>query len=311
MCVTAALVAVVLAPPAWSGAITFSQRLTPPTHALAESGWGERGAGRHRAPRNPLAGSCGFGASKSASRRTAGGPQRRAVSPPRARLDRRPGTVFREPCLRRLSFVRRFHSDQPSFFGNLGYDFEVYAAPKVPPSIDGADVRLDSPEAAPFLGPEWNPTPPRRAWRCPRAGASLFLPVSCGRRSTSSWKSPGRTVPPRSADLARRGRNPRCSGRRSRRGSPGTATARGRRSIDPLARGTELRLQPVQRTTGSVSSGCASADGRPVTPRERDDESRAQPGLRFSRFRRLRNKVGRRRQLPTDQPGPTRRRGSC
>ena len=89
-----------------------------------------------------------------------------------------PEPYFGNPALRRLSFVRRFHSDQRAFFGNMGYDFEVYAAPKVPPSIDGADVRLDSPEAAPFLGPEWGADSARApGLALPPTGASLFLPV--------------------------------------------------------------------------------------------------------------------------------------
>ena len=89
-----------------------------------------------------------------------------------------PEPYFGNPALRRLSFVRRFHADQSAWGGNMGYDFEVYAAPKAPPSIAGADVALDTPEAAPFLGDEWRPDDSGApGLRLPPGGASLFLPA--------------------------------------------------------------------------------------------------------------------------------------
>jgi hypothetical protein len=42
-----------------------------------------------------------------------------------------PEPYFGNPMLRRLGFVQRFHADR-SFGGHLGYDYEIYAVPKIP-----------------------------------------------------------------------------------------------------------------------------------------------------------------------------------
>ena len=42
-----------------------------------------------------------------------------------------PEINFGHPTLKRLGFVQRFHAEQ-SFAGNLGYDYEVYAVPRMP-----------------------------------------------------------------------------------------------------------------------------------------------------------------------------------
>jgi 4-amino-4-deoxy-L-arabinose transferase-like glycosyltransferase len=248
LCLTAALVAIALLPPAWSGAMAFSQRLAPPTHAMVETWLRE-----HASPGDAVLLEIhwlNLAGSELEIKRVEDLPL--VLNGGQYHLFAHdwivvPEPYFGNPALRRLSFVRRFHSDQTSFFGNLGYDFEVYAAPKVPPSIDGADVRLDSPEAAPFLGPEWRADSAAPGLALPAAGASLFLPVVPRPLVNIELEITGPNRP--SADppisLAVGGTPVVLEEKPSR--EPGRRVLSGAVRIDPSARGTEIRLQPVQR----------------------------------------------------------------
>lgn len=252
VCLTVALVLTVLLPPAWSGAVAFSQRLTRPTHALVEA-WLQE----HASPRDIVLLEIHWLKLPDSELRV-------------KRVESLPGVLsgglyhlfahnwvvvpepyFGNPALRRLSFVQRFHADQSSLGGHMGYDFEVYATPKVPPSIERADVRLDTPEAAPFLGLEWHPDDsggPGLA--LPATGASLFLPAVARpviniELEVSGAPTPS-AAPPISlvvadAPVVLTDMPSKESGRRLLVGIS---------RIDPLARGTELRLQPLQRTGG-------------------------------------------------------------
>ena len=160
MCVTAALVAVGLAPPAWSGAVAFSQRLTSPTHTLAER-W-LRSTRRRATSCSSKSTGWNLPETKLRVRRVEnlasvlGGGLYRLLA--HNAVVECPSRISGNAGLRRLSFRATVPRGLAAFGGHAGYDFEVYTAPKVPPSVDKADVRLDSPEAAPFLGPECAPT---------------------------------------------------------------------------------------------------------------------------------------------------------
>lgn len=241
---TAALVVIALAPPAWKGAMAFSQRLAPPTHTLVE-----RWLQEHAAPGEDVLLEIhwlNFAGSEPRVKRVVDLPA--VLGGGLYHLFAHnwivvPEPYFGNPALRRLSFVRRFHSDQSAFFGNLGYDYEVYAAPKVPPSIDGADVRLDSPEAAPFLGPEWSADSTAPGLALPATGASLFLPVVPRPLIDIELEVTG----PKSASISLVvGETPVALAEKPSR-DPGTRLFAGVARIDPAARGTELRLQRVER----------------------------------------------------------------
>ena len=248
-CLTAAVVAIVLVPPAWRGAVAFSQRLAPPTHALVEA-WLQE----HASPGDSVLLEIHWLNLEGSSLRITRVEELPAVL--NAGLYQLfshswivvPEPYFGNPALRRLSFVRRFHADPSAWGGNMGYDFEVYAAPKVPPSIDRADVRLDTAEAAPFLGHEWRPDDSGApGLRLPPAGASVFLPASSRPAIAFELEITGpqtpSTAPPISLVVA--GTPVVLSEKPS--GETGRRILAGLVPIDPSARATELRLQRVER----------------------------------------------------------------
>ena len=131
---TMAVVAAAVAQPAWNGLVSFSRRVTPSTHALAEQ-WLES----HAAPGSVVASDLhflDFTQSKLKVRRLDF-----ETMMPAGAIDQLVGAdwlvvpepYFGNPMLRRLGFVQRFHADR-KFGGHLGYDYEIYAVPKIPES---------------------------------------------------------------------------------------------------------------------------------------------------------------------------------
>ena len=123
---------IALAQPAWSALVSFSRRVTPPTHTLAEQ-W----LNTHAAPGSTVASDLhflDFADSKLKVRRL----DFETVMPAGA-IDTLAGAdwlvvpepYFGNPMLRRLGFVQRFHADR-SFGGHMGYDYEIYAVPRIP-----------------------------------------------------------------------------------------------------------------------------------------------------------------------------------
>ena len=126
----------VLAQPAWSGAVSFSRRVTRPTHTLVEAWIAE-----HASPGSVVLlghGWLDLSGSKLVIRRVHldtvldGGIEQLAGSD----WVVVPEPYFGKPTLRRLGFVQRFHAEQ-SFGGNVGYDYDVYAVPKMPGHVPG------------------------------------------------------------------------------------------------------------------------------------------------------------------------------
>ncbi len=130
--VAAAAMLVVLWPPVWSGAVSFSRRVMAPTHALAEA-WI-----RQHAPQDStvLLGrdwldvrGAPFTARRVANLRTtldAGVEQVAGCNWVVV-----PEPVFGHPTLRHLVLAERFLA-RSSFRGNLGLDYEVYSVPALP-----------------------------------------------------------------------------------------------------------------------------------------------------------------------------------
>ena len=129
--------AAALAQPMWSGIVSFSRRLAAPTHALAEQ-WLEA-----HAPAGSVVASdlhfLDFTQSKLQVRRLDF-----ETMMPAGAIEQLAGAdwlvvpepYFGNPMLRRLGFVQRFHAEQ-SFGGHLGYDYEIYALPKIPQTHGG------------------------------------------------------------------------------------------------------------------------------------------------------------------------------
>ena len=136
-----ALVAV-LWQPLWAGAISFSRRVTRPTHELTEA-WI-----RHNAKPGTVVLLERAWLDLSQTQVVA-----RRVDNLRAALDGHieglggcdwvvvPEPVFGHQALRQFGFLQRFYADR-SFGGNLGLDFEVYALPAAGAGTDCRDGRL-------------------------------------------------------------------------------------------------------------------------------------------------------------------------
>ena len=126
----------VLVEPVWSGAVSFSRRVTPPTHTLVEA-WLEA----HVPPGNVVVLDVHWldlSGSQFVVRRVDLDALLHGDIEGLAGSDWVvvPEIYFGNPMLRRLGFVQRFHSEQ-SFGGNVGYDYEVYAVPKIPGHAPG------------------------------------------------------------------------------------------------------------------------------------------------------------------------------
>ena len=88
-----------------------------------------------------------------------------------------PETFFKNAGLKRLMLVTRVRADSPMFGGKQGYDYEIYAPPKLPPSTGPIEIRLDDAAVDPFLGLEWAARAKGEPGRpLPARGASLYLP---------------------------------------------------------------------------------------------------------------------------------------
>ena len=87
-----------------------------------------------------------------------------------------PEPVMRHAGLERLRLAANFLAD-PSLGGNIGFDFAVYATPRLPPIGEAVDFALDQDEARNYLGNEWPmPEPGSPGRRLPRQGARVYLP---------------------------------------------------------------------------------------------------------------------------------------
>ncbi len=130
--VVAATILAVLAQPAWAAAVSFSRRVTTPTHALVEA-WIRQNAAAGSAVLLGRGWLDVRGARFTAQR----------VANLRATLDAGieqvagcdfvivPEPVFGHSTLRHLMLAERFQA-RYSFGGNLGMDYEVYSVPDIP-----------------------------------------------------------------------------------------------------------------------------------------------------------------------------------
>jgi len=121
-----------------------------------------------------------------------------------------PEPYFRNPGLTRLQLVHRVHAQQTTYAGHSGYDYEVYIPPRLPAAPEWAEVALDDPQAAPYLGSEWvQDRSGRRGLPLPASGASIFLPPLAQSEVQVEFEIVGRGAPFGA-------QSPNAHGRRSR-----------------------------------------------------------------------------------------------
>jgi hypothetical protein len=155
-----------------------------------------------------------------------------------------PEPYFRTRGLERLLFVARVAADQRSFGGNMGYDFAIYAPPKLPPSDGPLEIRFDGTASADVLGPSWRGTAPEGA-PLPPTGASLYLPPRSRRTASMRIEVSGAGGPAflevgdAAGPVVLRELPPQTEGVRVL-----TGVVR----LGPDGRTTEVRLAPAHRT---------------------------------------------------------------
>jgi branched-subunit amino acid transport protein len=125
--IAGAVTVVALLQPAWAGAVSFSRRVRPPTHTLAEEWIRE-----HAPPGSELLLEANWLDLKGSSVEVHRTPSLRTVLD--GGIERLAGCellvvpepLFKHPTLGGLSLVKRFEAGQ-SFAGNTGIDYEVYS----------------------------------------------------------------------------------------------------------------------------------------------------------------------------------------
>ncbi len=128
----AVLIAIFLWPPVWAGAVSFSRRVTTPTHTQVERWMAERvapgtvvllGNGWLTLPRTL------FEVRRVENLTVPLDSGVDALAATGADLVVVPEPWFGHPTLRRLGFLQRFHASR-GFGGRQGYDYEIYVIPK-------------------------------------------------------------------------------------------------------------------------------------------------------------------------------------
>jgi hypothetical protein len=238
----------VLSQPAWMGLVTASRRTATSTHSLAEQ-WLRQRPARDRV----LLGDGWLdltGSTLKIRRVTDLDATLRGSVYQLAASDWVvvPEPFFKNPGLKRLMFATRVSADYRRPGGNQGYDFEIYASPRLPPEGGPIEIRLDDVAADPFLA-EWDAPGASHSGRpLPARGASLFLPPRQRETATVTVEvsgaspagaDPGFTMTDDAGAIAL---TDTATSEPSRRALRGVA------QLAPGGRATELRLAPADRS---------------------------------------------------------------
>ena len=158
-----------------------------------------------------------------------------------------PEPLFKNLGLKRLEMATRISADHWRFGGARGYDFQVFAAPRLAPATGPIEVLFDDASPARYLSDEWEASGANRSDRLlPARGASVFLPPR---------KSPTANV---TVDVVAGGPVPEFSmtdeaGALTLVAAPIQDASRLRLSgvarLAPGGRATELRLSPASRNS--------------------------------------------------------------
>jgi hypothetical protein len=158
-----------------------------------------------------------------------------------------PETRFAYPALQRLTLIEQVEAQPRSLGGHMGYDYRVYAAPRLPP-VTEFELQLDAQGAAPALGPEWAAGDGNRGRRLPRGGARLFVPPMTRDRIsvTVDLADAGRSTDPLPVSIELAGRMVRLSDVPE---AEGLRRLTGALQMPSPARAIVVRLTPLARTS--------------------------------------------------------------
>jgi hypothetical protein len=244
----ALVAAAALGQPLWMGAVATSQRFTPSTHEVVEHWLHQRPRGeRVLVPTGWL--------DLTSARLTV-----RRIGDFGAVLQARPyalaandwvvvpETFFKSPGLRQFTLVTRVSAADPMFGGKQGYDYEIYAPPKLPPSTGPIEMRFDDASADSFLGVEWDdPAKGETGRPVPSRGASLYLPPRLNQTATISVDVKGDTPAGAATSLSIADSAGPIALLDVPASEPSCRSLRGTARLAPGGRATELRLAPVAR----------------------------------------------------------------
>jgi 4-amino-4-deoxy-L-arabinose transferase-like glycosyltransferase len=154
-----------------------------------------------------------------------------------------PEPFFGRPALKVLSFTERIRADHWSFGGNLGFDYEIYAPPRMPDASGEFTVDLTGQHGAEYLGIEWGGAD-AGGRRVPAGGATIYVPPREATRATLTLDVVGPINEPALilSDAGGQVPLPQLSAAGPQRLQVPVRLAAGGRS-------TELRLTPARRNT--------------------------------------------------------------
>lgn len=173
---SALIVLVALAQPVWKGLSASSRRFTEPTQAKIERWLASRPAGER-----VLLGQYWLDLKDASLAVTRVSDLGTALDGDLYKLAAYdwvvvPEPLFRRPSLKALSFTERISADHRSFGGNIGYDFEIYAPPRLPPTTGPIDIDFNRRDIEQYLGAEWGVAGPEPGRLVPAGGATVYLP---------------------------------------------------------------------------------------------------------------------------------------
>jgi len=247
--VTAMLILGVLAQPLWSALMTFSQRVVPKTHHVVEQWLRQRPAGDRVLVGHGWLALDGSSLKVRRVRDLGSALQGSHYALAASDWVIVPEVYFKHPGLQGLTLVKRVSADYKRLGGIQGYDFEIYASPKLPPTTGAIEIRFDDVAADPFLGSEWAPRTKQPGRLLPGTGASLFVPARSTETATitvdvaddaTARTPPGFSIADAVGPVALVDAVPPVPPRRSFRGVARLALE---------GRATELRLTPDNRAT--------------------------------------------------------------
>jgi 4-amino-4-deoxy-L-arabinose transferase-like glycosyltransferase len=238
-----ALAGVVLAQPLWNGVANASRRFTEPSHARVERWLASRPAGERvllGAGWLELAGTSVVVTRVRDLGATLDGSMYRLAAYDWIVV---PEPLFGRPSLKALSFTERIRADHWSFGGNLGYDYEIYAPPRIPEAPGEFALDLTGQQGAEYLGLEWSPAD-AGGRRVPAGGATIYVPPRPATKATLTLDLVGPIDEPAliMSDAGGQVPLPQLS-------APGPQRIQVPVRLAENGRSTELRLSPARRNT--------------------------------------------------------------
>jgi hypothetical protein len=238
-----AVAGIALAQPVWSAAAHASRRFTEPSHAWVERWLASRPVGERVLLGAGWLDLTGTGLVVTRVRDLGA-----ALDGSLYRLAAYdwivvPEPLFGRPALKALSFTERIRADHWSFGGNLGYDYEIYAPPRLPHVKGEFALDLTGQHGVEYLGIEWGGAD-GGGRRVPAGGATIYVPPREATRATLTLDVAGPVNEPALILSDAGGQVPL-----PQLGAPGPQRIQVPVRLAEGGRSTELRLSPARRNT--------------------------------------------------------------